>query len=234
MRYSRFLVPHVIDPEDDPVFPEGLVPDDTGLVAIGGDLSDRVILEAYRKGIFPWSAGPPVMWYSPDPRMVLLPRDFHVSRRLARTLRQNRFTVAFDRDFELVILKCASVRRNHEEGTWIGPEIQNSYTRLHHRGMAHNVSVYRDGELCGGLYGLSLGRLFFGESMFSESPDASKIAFYHLSRWMAEKAFLLIDCQVYSKHLARLGAVPLPRRLFLALLEEGLEHPDLTGQWRLE
>ena len=162
MRYSRVLLPHVVDPDDDPAFPVDLVPDDTGLVAIGGELSSRILLEAYRKGIFPWTEGPPVMWYSPDPRMVLLPEDFHVSRRLARTIRQNRFTVEFDRDFEGVISQCATVGRKHEAGTWIGPDIVRSYTRLYKEGVAHCVSVYQDEKLCGGLYGLSLGRLFFG------------------------------------------------------------------------
>lgn len=232
MRYSRKNLPHIVNPEEDPVFPDSLVPDETGLIAIGGCLSDRVILEAYRKGIFPWTAGPPIMWYSPDPRMVLLPENFHLSERLARKLRQNTFAIEFDSHFEAVIFSCARVRRKHEAETWIGSEIMEAYTRLFHRGVAHCVSVFQESRLCGGLYGISLGRLFFGESMFSLVPDASKTALYHLCRWTAKRNFQLIDCQVYSDHLARLGAEEIPRIRFLDILDHGLKYPDLDHHWQ--
>jgi leucyl/phenylalanyl-tRNA--protein transferase len=230
---SRFRrLPFVVDPQADPVFPTDLEPDADGLIAIGGDLSERVLLEAYRKGIFPWFNAPPLMWFSPDPRAVLFPSGFHASRRLQRTLRQGRFTVRFDQDFEQVMLGCAEAPRPREEGTWIDAGFIVGYTRLYRRHIAHCVAVFREGELAGGLYGVSLGALFFGESMFSLLPDASKVALACLVDWVRKRDFLLIDCQVPTEHLRRLGAVEIPRARFLELLARGLSAPDHHYPWR--
>ncbi len=227
-------LPYVLDTRREPVFPDFLQPDETGLVAIGGDLSERTLVEAYSKGIFPWIVLPPILWYSPDPRLVLYPSRFHLSRRLARTLRQGRFRVRLDADFDEVIRGCAQAPRRHEEGTWIDRHMIAAYTALYHRRIAHCAAVYRDGLLCGGLYGLSLGRVFFGESMFALQPDASKVALYTLSRWLEERNFAFVDCQVRTGHLVRLGAVEIPRRRFLRELREALGRPGLQHRWRLE
>ena len=226
-----FVLPHIVDPAGPPFFPDTLLPDRHGLVAIGGNLSEPVLLEAYSRGIFPWFDQPPLMWYSPDPRMVLYPADYHASQRLARVVRQRRFAVAFDRDFAAVIAGCASVPRPGQEGTWITPNFVEAYTRLHEAGHVHCIAVYRGGELAGGLYGVSLGRLFCGESMFSIQPDASKVAFFHLVNWVRAKGFALIDCQAPTRHLASLGAVQVPRRRFLAELAEALKAPALREPW---
>jgi leucyl/phenylalanyl-tRNA--protein transferase len=224
--------PYLIDPEEDPVFPDGLIPDAHGLVAVGGELSDRVLLEAYSKGIFPWFNAPPLMWFSPDPRTVLFPEKLHVPHRLARQLRQGRFRVAFDRDFAEVMLGCAATPRAHEQGTWIDRHFLAAYTRLHRRHITHCVAVYcEEGRLCGGLYGVALGGIFFGESMFSRLPNASKIALVHLVDRLKGLGFLLIDCQARTEHLIRLGAEEVPRARFLELLAEGLRLPDHRYDW---
>jgi leucyl/phenylalanyl-tRNA--protein transferase len=227
-----FEWPHLIDPGADPVFPDGLEPDEHGLIAVGGALSERILVEAYGKGIFPWFVGPPIMWFSPNPRLVLYPSRFHLSRRLARTVRQARYQVEFDRDFERVMIHCAAVPRKHEEGTWIDRHFLAGYSRLHRRHITHCVSTYLDGELCGGLYGLTLGRVFFGESMFALRPDASKVAFYHLVRWLDRRGFRFIDCQVRTEHLVSLGAEEIPRDRFLRELHEALQAPSHHYPWR--
>lgn len=228
----RLRLPYVIDPAGDPVFPDFLQPDEYGLIAVGGELSERVLLEAYSKGIFPWFNAPPLMWFSPDPRTVLFPNEFHLPRRLARVLRQGRFAVRFDQDFEMVMFGCATVPRKQEQGTWIDRHFLSAYTRLHRKYITHCVAVFEEGELCGGLYGLNLGKIFFGESMFSLRPNASKIALFHLVRWVEEKGFLLIDCQQHTEHLVRLGAMEISRSRFLKLLREGLRHPHHHYPWR--
>jgi len=224
-------LPCVLDPEEDPIFPDGLTPDEHGLVAVGGELSDRVLLEAYSKGIFPWFNAPPLMWFSPDPRTVLFPGKFHVPDRLARLLRQGRFQVRFDRDFEQVMLGCATTPRPHEQGTWIDRYFLAAYTRLHRRHITHCVAVYSEGALCGGLYGVSLGGIFYGESMFSLLPNVSKIALVYLVNRLRELGFLLIDCQARTEHLIRLGAEEIPRSRFLELLAEGLRLPEQRYDW---
>jgi leucyl/phenylalanyl-tRNA--protein transferase len=224
-------LPYVLDLHKDPVFPDDLSPDEHGLVAMGGELSERVLLEAYSKGIFPWFNAPPLMWFSPDPRTVLFPERFHVPHRLARQLRQGRFEVRFDRDFEQIMLGCATVPRQHEEGTWIDHSFLAAYTRLHRLHIAHCVGVYLDDALCGGLYGVSLGGIFFGESMFSLVPNTSKIALAHLVGWVRWQGYLLIDCQARTEHLIRLGAEEIPRSRFLELLAEGLKRPDHRYPW---
>jgi leucyl/phenylalanyl-tRNA--protein transferase len=198
-----------------------------GLLAAGGDLSPARLIAAYRRGIFPWySAGQPVLWWSPDPREVLLPEKFKVSRSLAKTLRNRGFEVTFDRQFPAVVNACAT-RRENSTGTWITPEMQAAYAELHARGRAHSIEVMLGGELVGGLYGVLMGRVFFGESMFSRERDASKVAL----AWMAERALVaglqLIDCQLPTPHLRSLGSQPMPRREFSALVAEATAGPDV-------
>lgn len=189
-----------------------------GLLAAGGDLSPERLLAAYRHGCFPWfSAGQPILWWSPDPRMVLFPGELHVSRSLRRTLRRGDFTISFDRDFAAVIRACAGPRR-HADGTWITPAMQQAYLELHRRGIAHSVEAWQNGELVGGLYGLALGRVFFGESMFSRRDDASKAAFVTLVERLRDAGFALIDCQMHTAHLARFGARAIAREQFATLL----------------
>jgi leucyl/phenylalanyl-tRNA--protein transferase len=229
-----FSWPYLIDPEADPVFPDGLQPDGHGLIAVGGNLSERALVEAYSKGIFPWFVGPPIMWFSPDPRLVLYPSQFHLSRRLARTVRQGRFRVEFDQDFDQVMILCAATPRKHEEGTWIDRHFVTAYGRLHRRHITHCVSTYQDGVLCGGLYGLTLGGVFFGESMFALRPDASKVAFYRLVRWLDRRDFHFVDCQVRTEHLVSLGAVEIPRTRFLQELRQALQSPNHHYLWRAD
>ncbi len=193
-----------------------------------------MLLEAYSRGIFPWFDQPPLMWFSPDPRMVLYPEDYRATERLQRVVRQRRFRVAFDVDFAGVIRGCSSVPRPGQEGTWITPKFVEAYTRLHEAGYVHSVSVSRDGALVGGLYGLSLGRVFCGESMFSLEPNASKVALFHLVEWVRAKGFAMIDCQAPTRHLASLGAVQMSRRRFVAELAEALQVETLRGLWTAE
>ncbi len=192
--------------------------DPDGLLAVGGDLAPQRLVNAYRQGVFPWySAGQPLLWWSPDPRMVLFPEKLHISRSLRKTLRRGAFEVTFDQDFGGVVRGCAAPR-GEGEGTWITPEMIQAYERLHRLGLAHSVECWHQGELAGGLYGVALGSLFFGESMFSRRRDASKAAFVHLVRTLQALGSPLIDCQVYNDHLASLGAELIPRRRFLDLL----------------
>ncbi len=191
-----------------------------GLVAIGGGLAPEMLLAAYRRGIFPWHGeGQPVLWWSPDPRMVLFPDEFHCSRRLARRLRQPCYVFSRDRAFGRVIRRCASIPRKGEQGTWILPEMIEAYERLHVLGHAHSYEVWRDGALIGGLYGVELGRVFFAESMFSEARDGSKMALARLVEDARRRGIALIDCQFHTDHLASLGAREISREAFLRLLE---------------
>jgi len=189
-----------------------------GLLAAGGDLSVPRLLAAYRRGIFPWySAGQPVLWWSPNPREVLVPGEFRCSRSLGKTLRNRGFGVTFDSDFAAVVDACAA-RREHSPGTWITPEMRAAYCALHAQGHAHSVEVRLDGALVGGLYGVLLGRVFFGESMFSRERDASKVALSHLSERAVVAGVQLIDCQLPTPHLRSLGSKPMPRHEFSALV----------------
>lgn len=226
----------------DPRAPAGAFPDPSralrhpnGLLAAGGDLSPERLIAAYQRGIFPWySAGEPILWWSPDPRTVFLPGAVHVSRRLARRLRRAEFSVTLDRDFVTVVRACAGPRRDHA-GTWLTPEMQQAYCRLHALGIAHSVEVWADGELAGGLYGVALGRAFFGESMFSRRSDASKVALAVLSRQLQLWDFLVFDCQVGSPHLYRMGAIDMPRRQFLELVQRAtLGDRPAPGTWHLD
>jgi leucyl/phenylalanyl-tRNA---protein transferase len=191
-----------------------------GLLAAGGDLGTARLLEAYRHGIFPWfSEGEPILWWSPDPRMVLFPNEFKVSHSLRKTLRNGRHEVRFDSDFEQVMRACAAPREG-ANGTWIHEEMIAAYCELHRLGYAHSVEIRMDGELVGGLYGMALGRMFYGESMFSRKTDASKIALAYLAAQLARWNFGMIDCQMNTSHLASLGAREIPRKEFIARLQD--------------
>ena len=205
-----------------------------GLLAVGGDLSPQRLLRAYRQGIFPWyNAGQPILWWSPDPRLVLFPGALEISRSLRKTLRRGTFQITLDTDFEAVITACAAPRVD-AQGTWITPDVAAAYTRLHALGHAHSVEVWRQGRLVGGLYGVALGRVFFGESMFTRASDASKVGFVHLVRQLQRWGFELIDCQVYTGHLARLGATLVSRTAFNAQLDTLTAAAGHTGSWVLD
>ena len=205
-----------------------------GLLAVGGDLRRERLLEAYRRGIFPWYADDePILWWSPDPRLVIYPGNIHISRSLKRTLRRKRFKVTADRAFDRVIRQCAKVPRRQGEGTWITPAMEAAYCDLHRKGAAHSVDVWLEDQLVGGLYGISLGGAFFGESMFAHCSDASKVALVHLARHLAHHGFQLIDCQVTTPHLLRMGAEEIPRRRFLDELAIALKRPTHWGPWEL-
>jgi leucyl/phenylalanyl-tRNA---protein transferase len=203
-----------------------------GLLAVGGDLSSQRLLLAYRLGIFPWySDDMPILWWSPDPRLVLFPAEMKTSRSLRRTVKKGRFQVTCDRAFDQVIVQCGELRELRGEGTWLTSEMIEAYCGLHRKGHAHSVESWLDGELVGGLYGVSLGRVFFGESMFSLVSDASKVAFVHLVQWVTEWGYELIDCQVATAHLKRFGAREIPRPIFLTLVRQGVETPPPPSAW---
>jgi leucyl/phenylalanyl-tRNA--protein transferase len=217
-------------------FPPADLATPEGLLAIGGDLSPERLLAAYRHGVFPWySAGQPILWWSPDPRTVLFLDRLKVSRSLRRTLRSGRFRVSMDTRFPAVMENCAMPRRNQSQpGTWITPEMLHAYTQLHELGYAHSVEIWHDDQLVGGLYGVALGAAFFGESMFSFRTDASKAALVWLVRQLRRWGFALIDCQMPSTHLFSLGAEEVSRNDFLARLHEALQSPTRRGRWRLD
>ncbi|MFP4483638.1 MAG: leucyl/phenylalanyl-tRNA--protein transferase [Spirochaetota bacterium] len=204
-----------------------------GIVAAGGNLSPGMLLSAYSQGIFPWfSEHDPILWWSPDPRFVLFPEKLHVSKSMRRFLKNTDFIITADTAFVDVVRACATVPRDGQDGTWITPEMENAYAELHRLGYSHSVEVWRCGELVGGLYGVSLGSIFFGESMFSHISNASKAAFIRLVRRLSEVDFDLIDSQVYTHHLEQLGAEEIPRSRYLDLLRRGLSRPTLKGSWR--
>nr|WP_314485286.1 leucyl/phenylalanyl-tRNA--protein transferase [uncultured Pseudomonas sp.] len=201
-----------------------------GLLAAGGDLTPERLVQAYRHGCFPWyQDGQPILWWSPDPRTVLRPAQLHVSRSLAKWMRQGRYQVSFDTDFAGVITACAAPR-DYTNGTWITDPMRMAYCELHKRGIAHSVEVRQDGELVGGLYGLAMGQLFFGESMFSRADNASKVGFVTLVRHLEAAGFVLIDCQMPTDHLESLGAHPIRRREFADYLARHLDQPN-TATW---
>ena len=203
-----------------------------GIVAVNGNLSPGVLLSAYRQGIFPWyDDESPILWWSPDPRFILTPEELHIPRSLRKQLRKDGFSLTVDQAFPDVIRECARVPRREQDGTWIVPEMQQAYNRLHNLGFAHSVEVWQDEELVGGLYGVSLGKAFFGESMFSLMSNASKTAFVLFMLALQEKGFGLMDCQVYTEHLSQFGAYEVPRQEFLVLLREMLNAPTKHGSW---
>jgi leucyl/phenylalanyl-tRNA--protein transferase len=220
---------------DELLFPPPELTEDNGLLAVGGDLSAKRLLLAYSMGIFPWySVDDPVLWWSPDPRLVLLFEDLKVSRSLMQKIRKGIFRVTFDTAFEQVIRNCASIHQKDDGATWITPEMIDAYIGLHRSGYAHSVETWFEGELSGGLYGVSLGSAFFGESMFTKKSDASKVAFVTLVRQLMKWDFTLIDCQLPTAHLKRLGAREIPRDDFLSMLRFALKAPTKKGKWELE
>ncbi len=214
------------------IFPPPQLADKTGLLAVGGDLCKERLLLAYSLGIFPWySLDEPILWWSPDPRLVLYPGEITLSKSLEKVIKKGVFDVTFDAAFGQVIKLCAFAGRRKNEGTWILPEMIDAYCALQESGYAHSVEAWKDGTLAGGLYGVSLGRCFFGESMFTLESNASKVAFACLVKYLAENSFDLIDCQVSTGHLKRFGAREIPRSLFLKQLKKALALPTLNGKW---
>ncbi len=206
-----------------------------GLLAVGGDLRPERLVLAYSLGIFPWY-GPdePILWHSPDPRAVLRAGEIAVPRSLRRTIRRERFRLTLDTAFAEVIEACASAPRPGEPGTWITPEMQQAYIELHRRGVAHSIEAWRDGQLVGGLYGVSLGAAFFGESMFHRESEASKVAFVALVEQLGRWGIWLVDCQVQTDHLARFGVQEWDRPAYLEALDQALSHPTRQGPWRFD
>lgn len=213
-------------------FPDPNDADADGLLAIEGDLQPQRLLLAYAQGIFPWPhEGLPLLWFSPDPRTVLVPAELHISRSLRRTINKGVFEVRLDTAFDRVMQACAITPRHGQDGTWVTDEMIHAYGCLHDLGFAHSAEAWADGELVGGLYGVSLGAAFFGESMFAQRSDASKVAFVCLVRQLHRWGFHFVDCQMYTEHLARFGAVEWPRRRFLQALAHALQVPTRRGNW---
>jgi len=216
--------------------PEVALRDPNGLLAAGGDLSPERLLDAYRRGIFPWySAEEPILWWTPDPRMVLFPSELKISRSLAKALRNRDYEVRLDTAFDAVMTGCAAPRSG-QDGTWISPAMRAAYRRLHEMGYAHSAETWIGGELAGGLYGVAIGRMFYGESMFTRVRDASKIAFAHLVRFLAARGVGMIDCQMHTSHLESLGARPIERAEFARRLAElvgqpAVDYSALPGRW---
>jgi leucyl/phenylalanyl-tRNA--protein transferase len=221
---------HLLD--NRPGFPDPSLAESDGLLAVGGDLSAERLLSAYAGGIFPWySQGYPILWWSPDPRMILFPGKFRLSKSLRQSLRNKKYSVRFDTVFAEVIAQCSHVPRFGQGGTWITEEMKSAYNWLHQLGYAHSVETFVKGKLVGGLYGVSLGKAFFGESMFHVERDASKIALFYLVKKLTEWDFHFIDAQVETGHLQRLGAENIPRSRFLEMLETALRFPTKKNNW---
>jgi leucyl/phenylalanyl-tRNA--protein transferase len=215
------------------LFPDPGKADPEGLLAIGGDLSVDTLIKAYSLGIFPWySKEMPILWWCPDPRMVLFPQKFKVSKSLRQTIRQKKYTVKIDENFEKVIKNCALSKRKGQEGTWITNEMKQAYIRLFKEGYAHSFETYYNNELVGGLYGVSLGRTFFGESMFYKMTDASKVALYYLIERLKKWNFHFIDAQQSTKHMKMLGAEEISREEFLRILKVSLNESTIRGNWK--
>ena len=208
---------------DDLLFPPVSMADEDGILAMGGNLSTERLLLAYRNGIFPWyNDGEPILWWSPDPRFVLFPEKLRVTKSMQTVLNNGKFRFTINRAFSTVIQQCKTTDRKEQEGTWISPAIQEAYTKLHLLGYAHSAEAWLNGELVGGLYGIRIGNVFFGESMFSTQSNASKFAFIHYVRQLQKEKVSLIDCQIYSSHLESLGAKMISREKFMNLLSENL------------
>ncbi len=217
---------------DDIAFPSPNLASEDGLLAVGGDLSQKRLLLAYRMGIFPWYAETDlILWWSPDPRLVLYPEELRVSRSLKKAIKKGLFRITMDQAFEQVITACAKTREDKNEGTWIGHDMIRAYSKLHKSGFVHSVEAWQNDILAGGLYGMSLGKCFFGESMFARVTNASKVAFVALVNHCKALSFDLIDCQVATEHLISFGAREIPRARFLEQLKKSLEAPTLKGKW---
>jgi leucyl/phenylalanyl-tRNA--protein transferase len=220
---------------DPNAFPPASTANEDGIVAVGGDLSPARLVAAYQRGIFPWySEGLPILWHCPDPRFVLEPKKLHVPKSLKKTAKAQPYRLTLDTAFEAVIDGCAKTKRAGQRGTWITRDMRKAYVTLHLLGLAHSCEAWRGDELVGGLYGVSLGRVFFGESMFARADDASKLAFVTLVEWMRGWGVELIDCQQETAHLARFGAEPWPRPDFLAAVERLSQAETRRGPWRFE
>lgn len=220
--------------DDRLVFPPVHLAED-GLLALGGDLRPERLLLAYTQGIFPWYAeNLPILWHSPDPRMIMTTRDLVVQKSLKKTIRRRPYTLKMDTAFAEVLAGCASVPRPGQNGTWLIPEMVDAYNRLHELGFAHSIEAWQDDELVGGLYGVSLGATFFGESMFARATDASKVAYVACVRQLDAWSIGLIDCQVHTEHLERFGAYEVPRHRYLELLKIALDEPTRRGKWAFE
>lgn len=228
---------HWLDPRDpDQNFPPShlAMRDPNGLLAIGGDLTTGRMLRAYSQGIFPWyNPDEPILWWCPDPRAVMRPEAMHVSHSLAKAIARKNYAVTLDRAFREVLYACAGARAK-SRGTWLGQDMQQAYCELHEQGHCHSIEVWRDGALIGGLYGVTVGRAFFGESMFSRANDASKIALYYLCQQLKHWSYGLIDCQISSTHLASLGAEEISREHFLDLLAPVVRLPGQVGRWQFD
>jgi leucyl/phenylalanyl-tRNA--protein transferase len=215
-------------------FPDPRETNDDGLVAVGGELSLDYLISAYAQGVFPWfNENDPILWWSPNPRMVLFPDDFKASKSLRQLVNSNRYTLKIDNDFTTVMGHCRNVKRKDQEGTWITDEMVAAYTKLHEFGIAHSFETYAQHKLVGGLYGVSLGRAFFGESMFFTQPNASKFAFFNLVQWCKHHDFHFIDAQQSTRHMKSLGAKDISRDDFLDELNEALKHPTQQGKWSI-
>ncbi len=215
------------------VFPPARLARSDGLLCVGGDLSSKRLILAYENGIFPWfSENDPLLWWSPDPRLVLFPEQIHVSRSLGKIIKQNKFTIRVDTAFEKTIHACSNLRKRQGAGTWLVDEMINAYIALHQRGVAHSVETWRDGRLVGGLYGVSLGKSFFGESMFSVESNASKIALVFLAAHLNHHGFHLIDCQITSDHLINMGAVEISRQRFLEIIKPSVRQTPDPDPWK--
>ena len=217
--------------ENDPFPPTGMA-DRYGILCLGGDLSPERLIDAYSKGIFPWyEEDQPVIWHCPDPRFVVFPENVNVSKSMRQVLNRKEFTITADTSFEQVIRACAETPRRKQDGTWITPDMIAAYIELHHLGLAHSIEAWKDGQLAGGLYGVSLGKIFCGESMFARVSNASKAAFLTLAAVLKEQNFLLIDSQVHTDHVESLGGESISRSRYLFLLHEALKHETLKGSW---
>jgi len=220
---------------EDLAFPSPHLASKDGLLAVGGDLKIRRLLLAYSLGIFPWySEGEPILWWSPDPRLVLYPDELNVSRSLNKTINRGTFDITVDFAFERVITDCARVRQENDEGTWIVGDMIKAYCRLHAAGFAHSVEAWAGDRLAGGLYGVSLGKCFFGESMFTRISNASKVAFATLVKYLQSLDFAMIDCQITTGHMTRFGAREISRARYLHELEQSLKAPTLRGKWAFD
>lgn len=219
--------------DDRLIFPPPELADENGVIAVGGDLSLERLLLGYQMGIFPWyGEGLPIIWHSPDPRMVLIPSQLHVPRSLKKAMRKEPYDLRLDTAFADVIAHCARAPRPEQDGTWITDDMLEAYIALHEHGFAHSAEAWADGALVGGLYGVCLGHMFFGESMFAVAPNASKIAFVRLVEHLHGSGISLIDCQVHTDHLARFGAEEWPRERYLQALAERVTRPTRIGLWR--
>jgi leucyl/phenylalanyl-tRNA---protein transferase len=214
-------------------FPDPGTADENGVLAVGGELSPEFLISAYAQGVFPWfNEGEPYFWWCPDPRLVLFPQKFKVSKSLRQKIRSNQLEIRIDENFRSVIQNCSAIRRFGQSGTWITQEMIKAYCKMHKLGLAHSFETYKDGELVGGLYGVSLGRAFFGESMFYKVPDASKVALYYLVQFCIEHDFQFIDAQQSTPHMKRLGAEEISREEFLSILKTALESETMQGKWK--